>query len=396
MSAQCDAAMSEAAGGIASALQAVDCVSAEMTGSAFGKLFAPGGQMATVLTILLTLYVIFFAIALMTGRSNLSVRAMLPRIILVGMVLTFSTSWAAYQSIVWNLALGAPDWLAGILTGDRGSATMTFAAKVDIVFQAVEQASAGQTDIEAFSPPGMLWLGALLFMLGTVGVLVTARIALAVLIALGPVFIVMVLFNGTRGMFTGWLKGVVMLALTPLFAVLAGGIMLELSVPILSALTQTQGEIPARPAMAFLMVGAVHVALMVMVLKVAGTMVAGWRVFGLGEVDKEAREDTPVASSAAAGAATVRTEQGAVAPVPAGATGNSARRTAVAAAMPYIAANDTGPGTATSRETRIVGTASGGGQPGPASPANSRTRGIGNRFKSAPSTSLARSTEIMK
>jgi type IV secretion system protein VirB6 len=395
MSAQCDAAMSEAAGGIAAALKAVDCVSSEVTGTAFGKLFAPGGQMATVLTILLTLYVIFFAFALMTGRSNLSVRAMLPRIILVGLVLTFSTSWAAYQSIVWNLALGGPDWLAGILTGDRGSATMTFASKVDVVFLAVEQASAGQTDIEAFSPPGMLWLGALLFMLGTVGVLVTARIALAVLIALGPVFIVMVLFNGTRGMFTGWLKGVVMLALTPLFAVLAGGIMLELSVPILSALTQSPGEIPARPAMAFLMVGAVHVALMVMVLKVAGTMVAGWRVFGLGEADRVSRDDVPMPS--ATGVATVRTEQGVLSQAPAGATGTSARRTAVAAAMPYIAANDTGgPGATSSRETRIITGASASGQPAPLSAAASRTRGLGNRFKAAPARSLARSTEKLQ
>lgn len=389
MSAQCDAAMSEAAGGIATALKAVDCVSSEMTGSAFGKLFAPGGQMATVLTILLTLYVIFFAMALMTGRSNLSVRAMLPRIILVGLVLTFSTSWAAYQSIVWNLALGAPDWLAGILTGDRGSATMTFASKVDVVFLAVEQASAGQSEFELFSPPGMLWAGAFLFMLGTVGILVTARIALAILIALGPIFIVMVLFNGTRGMFAGWLKGVVMLALTPLFAVLAGGIMLEMSVPVLSALTQNPGEIPARPAMAFLMVGCVHLALMVMVLKVAGTMVAGWRVFGL--VGEQAEKDEapatlpPVAAAASTGPG--GTVQG---PVTVGRA--SARRTAVAAGVPYLAANDTGGGVGATRETRIMGTATANGRPGPATAAVSRTRGIGNRFRAAP----PRSTEKVK
>lgn len=394
MSMRCDLAMSEAAGGIAAALQAVDCVSSQMTSAAFGKLFAPGGQLATVLTILLTLYVIFLALALMTGRSNLSVRAMLPRIILVGLVLSFSTSLAAYQSVVWNLALGAPDWLAGILTGDRGSATLTFAAKVDVVFLAVEQASSGQTDIEAFSPPGMLWLGALLLMLGTVGVLVTARIALAVLIALGPIFIVLVLFNGTRGMFTGWLKGVVMLALTPLLAVLAGGIMLELSVPILSALMQTPGQIPARPAMAFLMVGAVHVALMVMVLKVAATMVAGWRVFGLAESDRAVPGDAPAAAGAPAQLVTLRNEQAAAMQTAAATAGNSARRTATAAARPYIAANDTGASaTVTSRETRVIGNVAvtGGAAVGPDTAA-SRTRGLGNRFRPAP----PRATEKMK
>ena len=39
----CDLAMSEAAGGVAAALEAVNCVAAEVTGATFGRLFAPGG-----------------------------------------------------------------------------------------------------------------------------------------------------------------------------------------------------------------------------------------------------------------------------------------------------------------------------------------------------------------
>ena len=394
MSAQCDLVLSEAAGGIAAALQAVDCVAAEVTSTAFGRLFASGGALATSLTILLVLYVAFFAIALITGRTNLSVRALLPKVLTIGLVLTFATSFVAFQAFFWNMFLAGPDWVAGILTGDRGSATMTFASKVDVVFLAVEQASEGQTDIEAFSPAGMLWMGALLFMLGTVGVLVTARIGLALLLALGPIFVVMALFNGTRGLFTGWLKGLVMLALTPLFAVLAGSIMLELSVPILSALTQNANEIPARPAMAFLMVGAVHVALMAMVLKVAGTMVAGWQVFGMVPDKDETRGESSTSSAAATAtrAEIVATQAVANPPTPAG---NAARRTAVAAAAPYIAANDTGSsagGTNSVRETRIVSAASAAGQMAGGSAGPSRTRGLGTRFKAAPQ----RSTEKLK
>ena len=66
--------------------------------------------------------------------------------------------------------------------------------------------------------------------------LATGKIALAILLGLGPVFVVMALFPATRGLFAGWLKGVVMLALAPLFAVLGGSLMLELSVPVLRAL----------------------------------------------------------------------------------------------------------------------------------------------------------------
>jgi len=302
MSTQCDALMNDVGTGVAAALRAVDCTASEVSAAAFGRLFAPGGTMAPVLTMLLGLFIAFFAIALLLGRSNLSIRSLVPRILTLGLVVTFATSWVAYQAVVWNLAIGAPDYLASMLTGTSGSATTTFADKIDIVLLAVQQATetanggtenGGAAEITAFSPQGILWLGAMLFLLGTVGVLVTARIGLALLVALGPIFVVMALFTSTRGLFTGWLKGVVMLGLTPLFAVLGGGVMLELAVPILSSLNQIPGQIDPRAAMAFFLIGAVHVALMFMVLKVTSTMVAGWRVFGLvpdGKADH--REET--------------------------------------------------------------------------------------------------------
>lgn len=394
MSANCQQALDGVGMGVANALRAVDCVATEVTGQAFGRLFAPGGSLVTALTILLTLYVAFFAIQLMLGRSSLGLRSLTPRVVTIGLVLTFATSWVAYQGVVWNLAIGAPDQLAGILTGTSGSATITFADKVDVVFLAIQEVSqgAGAADgqgITTFSPAGLLWMGALLFLLGTVGVLVTARIALALLIALGPVFVVMALFNGTRGLFTGWVKGVTMLALTPLFAVLGGSVMLELSVPILSALTQSPGQIDPQAAMAFFLVGAVHVALMVMVLKVAGTMVSGWRVFGL--VPDPAADKGRDMAGAAATPAPAAIQQSAQPTLQQSA--GQPRRAPVTGAATAIAANDSG-GTAThatNRETRIY-TTSGNGQIAPLNPATSRTRGIGNRFRSA----SPRTTEKLK
>ncbi|MGN6497878.1 MAG: type IV secretion system protein, partial [Tsuneonella sp.] len=186
MSGACEAAAGELGNGVAAALRAVDCVAGEATAQAFGRLFAPGGSLVPVLTIVLTLFVAFFALSLLLGRSRLGVSALTPRMMTLGLVLTFATSWIAYQSVVWNMAVGGPDWLAGVLTGSQGSATRVFGQKIDVVFQAVQQATQGHDkDIGAFSPEGIVWLGAMLFLLGTVGVLVTARIGLAVLVALG-------------------------------------------------------------------------------------------------------------------------------------------------------------------------------------------------------------------
>lgn len=404
MSERCNALMAEADSSVAAALRAVDCTASEVSAAAFGRLFAPGGALGPALTILLALFIAFFALALMLGRTNLSIRSLVPRIVTMGLVITFATSWVAYQSVVWNLAIGAPDYLASLLTGTNGSATQVFADKIDIVFTAVEQASntagtapvaAGEAgaaasganagaEITAFSPRGILWLGALLFLLGTVGILVTARIALALLVALGPIFVVMGLFNSTRGLFTGWLKGLVMLGIAPLMAVLGGGIMLELAVPILSKLTVLPGEVNQRAAVSFFLVGAVHVALMAMMLKVSATMVSGWRVFGL--VPDTRSEPLPEFRRDAAPQVVVHQNRPLTTAEAAGLSAPP-RRVVQAALATRPAANDTGGGNAASgartRETRVFATSSGSGQVKPFSTAASRTRGVGNRFRSA-------------
>ena len=289
MTTACDMAAQSMGTGVSAALSAVDCIASGVSEQAFNRLFGTEGQLAFALTILLGLYVGFFGISLMLGRSNLSVRVLLPKMMTLGLVLTFATSFVAFSTIFYNIFIGGPDQIAGILTGVQGeSATAVFAQKLDVVFMAIQQASGDTKDISAFSPPGMMWIGAMLLLLGTVGLLVTARIALALLLALGPIFVVLALFDGTRGLFTGWLKGLTMMALAPLFAVLGGSIMLEMAVPVLAALVAVPGQIDQQAAMAFFLIGAVHMALMLLSLKVAGTMVAGWQVFGL--VPEKSRE----------------------------------------------------------------------------------------------------------
>ena len=388
MSVDCAQIAAQAGSGVAAALRAVDCTAGQVTSEAFGRLFAPGGSMATVLTILLTLYIAIFGLQLLTGRSSLGVRALTPRMITIGLVLTFATSWVAYQSVVWNLVVGGPNQLAGILTGVDGSATDVFAQKIDVVFLAIQEASQGQDDISAFSPPGMMWMGAMLFMLGTLGLLVTAKIALAILLALGPVFVVMALFNGTRGLFAGWLKGVVMLALAPLFAVLGGTIMLELAVPILSRLVATPGEINAQAAMGFFMIGAVHVALMFLVLKTTATMVGGWTVFGLAGSDRDRDAGVNTAAAPAAQTAAAYNARQTEAAQAASNSMAQARQINLSAQQVASAANDGAGGagyaggSGGARTVKVFATASGGAQAAPLKSGPSRAQGVGSRFRS--------------
>jgi type IV secretion system protein VirB6 len=397
----CETLAAEASGGVASALRAVECLAGEAVAAAFGRLFggsAGGGALLPALTIGLTLYIAFFAIGLLTGRSRLGISALTPRMLTLGLVLTFATSWVAYSQVVWNLATGAPDQIAGILTGaSGGSATQIFGDRIDLVFGAIAEAAeagkqmapaqaeqqgaaaAGAAASGSFTPANLMWLGALLLLLGTVGVLVTARIALAVLLAVGPIFVVFALFSGTRGLFVGWLRGLTLTAVTPLFVVVGGGVVLELLVPVVASLYGLEG-VNGRAALALFVIACVHVALMAMVLKVAGTMVSAWQVFGLAGSERDGRDGAAAmpSSSPVPAAAPLVPASAAMAP------GGRAAALVPAASVEVVggASSQGGGAGATSRThvTQISDRTPGGGAGGVPSLPRQRARGIGSRF----------------
>ena len=348
---QCQPFGADGPAGVADALQKVDCLATDATSVSFGRLFGAHGNFQTALTIILTLYIALLAFNLLTGRSALKISVLTPRMMTLGLVLTFATSWVAYQSVVWNLATGAPDEIASVLVGSKGSATVLFAQQLDVFFNAISDAATNAQPTAAAlaanaagappnpaaiaaatgfsSPANILSIGALIMLLGTVGVLVVCRLALAALLIIGPVFIVMALFEGTRGLFEGWLKSVVMFALVPLLTVVMGsGAMVALG-PMVANLGQPGVEITLRTAVSILFASVVYAALMLLVLKVSANLTRGWKLGGIPGFASSQRSSTMFAPQ----------QQQAMMPAP------------VAAAQPALAASDRVRSTVASLET---------------------------------------------
>ena len=290
---QCPSFGADGPAGVADALAKVDCLASDATAVSFGRLFGTHGSFQLALTIILTLYVALLAFNLLTGRSALRVSVLTPRMMTLGLVLTFATSWIAYQSVVWNLATGAPDEIASVLVGTNGSATTIFAQHLDGVFNAITDAASSITPApppagvpaaaaaavpSMTSPANILSIAALILLLGTVGVLVVCRLALAALLIIGPVFIVLALFEGTRGLFEGWLKSVAMFALVPLLTVVMGSGALVAIAPMVAGLGEGGAEISLRSAVSILVASIIYVALMLVVFKVAASLTKGWRM----------------------------------------------------------------------------------------------------------------------
>jgi type IV secretion system protein VirB6 len=173
----------------------------QATASAFARIFGSEGVLTTSLTIALTLYVALFAIGLLTGRVTLGLSTLTPRMMALGLALTFATSWIAYSQVVWTLLSTGPDWIASSVLGIKGSASQVFAQRLDMLFQTVadaaqqSQPATEEAKRATTTPAQLLSYAALLLLLGTVGVLVTSRIALAAILAVGPIFLIFSLFS---------------------------------------------------------------------------------------------------------------------------------------------------------------------------------------------------------
>jgi type IV secretion system protein VirB6 len=268
---------------LSASLASLDCQVNGAVAGGYGRLLSSSGAFGGALTAALSIFVALLALGLITGRTRMSLGALTPKALAFGLVLTFATSWPAYQALIYGLLTGGPDQVAAALMGARSGATHAFAARLDSLFGAVVEAgqavSALPKAANLATASNLIWASAITLLLSTLGLLVVARVALAVLLALGPLFVVFGLFSGTRGLFHGWLRTSVAFALAPMLIVLGGaGVM-----AVLGPLIQAVADDPAgavtelRPIVTLFVASLVYAGLVLTLMWTAVSLTRGWR-----------------------------------------------------------------------------------------------------------------------
>ena len=279
--------------GVAHALSSVDCRVGLVVTSSYGRLFGQDGMFGAVLTVLLTLYVGFVAVGLMTGRARLTLAGMAPKMMAIGLVLTFATSWPAYHAVIYSLLVEGPEQVATALAGGNGDSA-TFAVRLDALLDHFADAAKALGDhapgaSKALGPlagpqmaSSLVWISGMLILLGSAGALVLTRIVLALLLAIGPVFVVLALFRQTRGLFEAWLRTAVLFALAPSLTVVVGSAAVAVLGPLIGAIADDPaGAVDdLRPILELFMGSVVYVGLVGMLMWTCASLVRGWRLGG--------------------------------------------------------------------------------------------------------------------
>jgi type IV secretion system protein VirB6 len=282
----------EGIGLVGSVIDTVDCHIRILVQDSYRNLVGPDTWFAVTFTAMLTIYIALIGYQLMLGRGGLRVTELPATALKIGFIFAFLTSWAAYQTLVFDFLFDGPLEIMKVLIGPLTSnnarvdgdvmgslqnafVDMTGAAGI---YGGMANPSANLLQGGPMLASGLLWLSALMMLLITLGLLVAVKLVLAFLLAIGPIFIGLFLFDSTRGLFQGWLRATISFALAPLVvSVLATALLMILS-PFLEILVQNARlqEFDMGPIMTISLIVIVFAVVMLLGLSAVAMIGRSW------------------------------------------------------------------------------------------------------------------------
>ncbi len=324
-------------------LDTVDCNIREGVQGGYNAFFGPGSTLGAVVTVLLTIYVALLGFRLLTGRTDLRVGDLPMIAIKLGAVVMLTTSWASYQSLVFSLLFDGPAEIANSVLATmpmpQAPGPTDIFARLQYTFDQLTQSASAMalvSDLPGQGPnvagatlnagsfvlqaaPGTdpeslkglapviqmrsalqggpafgataLWLSAITLLVSTLGLLILAKLMLGLLLAIGPFFVGLLLFESTKGFFEGWLRTALGFALVPLATIVFMAGLLASLEPSLQglAIARTENRYDLQPILTVMVIILTFTAVFGSVIGLCTRLVAGFRL-----PDVKAREREPV------------------------------------------------------------------------------------------------------
>lgn len=211
-------------------LSHLDCQAQTLGSFGFQSLAAPGSPASLALTGLLTLFIAMFAVRMLLG-DGVEGRDAVNGILKVGIVLTLAVSWPAFRVLAYDAVLLAPAEVASSITPstlpdtgagftdrlqgiDTGIATLTLqGGGWQTGSMALEQRGDDAIRTVALADSTALGWARAIYLSSVIGSLAILRIAGGLLLALTPLMAGLLLFDFSRGLFAGWVRGLILVAL---------------------------------------------------------------------------------------------------------------------------------------------------------------------------------------
>lgn len=205
----------------------IDCQAQVLGSYGYQALGEPGSLASTIMLGLLTIFIALLGYRLLFGPTP-GARDIVGDVITIGIVLTIAFSWPAFRTLIYDVALQAPAEIAASITapsigeGDTDMARRLQRADNAMVrlnaigmgrntgafIEGTEQGSSFEGSTQA--DESILGFARMSFVSGIIASLAFLRLAAGLLLALAPLAAGLLLFEQTRGLFSGWIRGLVL------------------------------------------------------------------------------------------------------------------------------------------------------------------------------------------
>ncbi len=232
------------------------------------------GSISPVVTTLLSIYVMFWGWSMIRGIISEPVTDGLQRILRLTVIVAIALNIGRYNQYCTDFLWNAPDAMAAVVASGNSDPVQnsqfldTFMSKIWDIYAAFSQhASANPWSTTLHIPDMFEWLAGA-FVLGA-GIcltmygfflLILSKIGLSVMLAVGPIFIILLIFNATMKFFDAWcgqtLKFVFLIILTSaiikIFLTILSAYLLSISG---ASQLQNPQIVSALPAIVYCLIG---------------------------------------------------------------------------------------------------------------------------------------------
>ncbi|MBV9575319.1 MAG: type IV secretion system protein [Gammaproteobacteria bacterium] len=191
-----------------------------------------------LVTLLFTMYVMFIGYRFLFHTHHFNLAVITRHLIVMLCVYGIVMNWQLYNLFVYKIFTIEPGNTAQILVNSSGTfqSGASIAEALNAIYEAVLNATMGFFGQVNFSNSNIIFIlyGLLVFVIGTLMCIyalllfIYAKMMMAIVLALGPIFILFILWDVTKALFSAWLSQLITLALFPI--VTSAILMLMLSV----------------------------------------------------------------------------------------------------------------------------------------------------------------------
>lgn len=184
-------------------------------------------------TSLMIVWIAVWGYQLMFGRAHEPMQDGAMRMIKVGLIMTVGLTIGTYSSLIIETMTNGPAEIAGVIAGTDpdgvgGVIDSMFKTVIAVSDAAYEQAGVMSGDFGMYIVGILVFLAGGLLCLAITLMVMIAKVATAVLLAIGPLAIATVLFSQTQRIFAGWLDLLVNMGFILILGTSVGMLMVDL------------------------------------------------------------------------------------------------------------------------------------------------------------------------